>query len=436
VLSTSVGVLGSCYLGRHDSRVAGPGRIAVIGVGEEPVRAEATAARDLPSFPSRGTYGRERVAGDLFGRSLVGPVFYALGCVVTASVGGYFQPLRVVAWLPTLLFVALFFLRRTNRPPQDLADAAKYGRWRGIHLALIHFGCLLWGVVFTYVAWVERDYRPPLVIAVICAVMFGAALSQAFAMEKRHTTVTLALLYGPAFTFFACTPALRALAITLGLYSLYLLSSLWRLAREYDTQIETEYALILSRAEVEKLTRVDPLTGLANRREYEHVYPQTWQQGLRQKGELAVLVFDLDHFKGLNDRYGHLAGDACLQHFASLLKGHFRRDADLLARLGGEEFVVVVPGAAVGEAARMADQFRGSLERSPCTWKGKELTFTVSVGVGAADWSWDTKPEATFARIDHACYEAKTAGRNRVVVATSPSGRSSPGIDDEQSLSR
>ena len=390
----------------------------MIDTSEEPPIADETPANDLPAFPSRGAYGRKRAAGDLFGRSLVGPVFYALGCVVTASVGGYFQPLRLVAWLPALIFVTLFFLRRANRPPEDLADASRYKRWRNTHWGLIHFGCLLWAVVFTYVAWAERDYRPPLVIAVICAVMFGAALSQAFAMEKRQTTLTLALLYGPSFTLFACTPTLRALAVTLGLYSLYLLSSVWRLAREYETQIETEYALMLSRAEVEKLTRVDPLTGLANRREYEHVYPQTWQQGLRQNGELAVLVFDLDHFKGLNDRYGHLAGDACLQHFASLLKGHFRRDADLLARLGGEEFVVVMPGAAIGEAARMADEFRAALERSPCAWKGRELAFTVSVGVGGADWSGDTKPEATFARIDHACYEAKTAGRNRVVVAS------------------
>jgi diguanylate cyclase (GGDEF)-like protein len=315
------------------------------------------------------------------------------------------------------VFVLFFFLRRKNRPPDDFADTATYSAWRWRHWGLIHAGCLLWGAVFTYVGWVERDYRPQLTIALICSVMFGGALSQAFAMEKRQTITTLALLYGPALALCAVVPALRAVGLTLAIYSLYLLSSLRRLAREYDAQIATEYALLLSRGEVEKLTRIDVLTGLANRREYQHVYPQAWHQAVRQGLELTLVVFDLDDFKGLNDRSGHLAGDACLQHFARLLRSHFRREADLLARIGGEEFVALLPGVGGEEAARMAEHFRATLARTPCGWRGELLAFTVSIGVGAARRTTDSQPEATFARADQACYEAKTMGRNRVVLA-------------------
>jgi diguanylate cyclase (GGDEF)-like protein len=373
---------------------------------------------EAATFPNAEIYRRKRAGVDLYGRSLVGPLFYALGCVVVSSVGGYFHPLRLVASLAPALFLVLFALRRRNRPPARFADTAAYASWRRRHWALIHGGCALWAAALVYVGAVERDASPPLVIAVICSVMFGAALSQAFAMEKRQTTLTLAVLYAPALTLFAVVPPLRAFGVTLVIFSLYLLSSLRRLAREYDTQIETEHALMLSRAEVEKLTRIDALTGLANRREYEHVFPMAWHQAVRQKVDLAVLVFDLDHFKRVNDRHGHLAGDACLQHFAELLRRHFRREVDLVARIGGEEFVAVLPGSGAHEAARMAESFRESLEQSPCGWQGEQLPFTVSVGVGTADWSTDPEPEATFARIDSACYEAKTSGRNRVILAS------------------
>jgi diguanylate cyclase (GGDEF)-like protein len=221
-------------------------------------------------------------------------------------------------------------------------------------------------------------------------------------------------------------PMLRPIALTLSVYTLYQLSSLRRVAQEYDAQIETEVALLVSRAEVERMTRVDALTGLANRREYENVYPKAWQQAARSRGDIALLVFDLDHFKALNDGYGHLAGDACLQHFARLLEECFRREVDLVARIGGEEFVVVLPGSTSTDAERMAEVLRATLEDRPCQWQGKALPMTVSVGVGSAIWSFDTKPEATFARTDAACYEAKMSGRNRVVVSQAVTPTFSP----------
>jgi diguanylate cyclase (GGDEF)-like protein len=318
------------------------------------------------------------------------------------------------------LFVLLLFLRRWNRPPDDPSNAASYVAWRRRHWALIHGGCLLWSVVFVDIGTIEQGYPSALTIAVICAVTFGAALSQAFAMERAQATLALAFLYGPALVAFTRNPTLRPVAVTLVAYAAYLLSSLRRLSGEYEAQIQTEYALLLSRSEVERLTRIDSLTGLPNRREYEYAFPRVWHYGARQKVELSVLVLDIDHFKTLNDRHGHLAGDACLQHFATLMKRHFRREADVLARIGGEEFVVLLPGSSVADAARVAERFRASLEGLPCEWEGEKLRFTVSIGVGGADWSRDVRPEATFARVDRACYQAKARGRNRIVCAEAP----------------
>jgi diguanylate cyclase (GGDEF)-like protein len=406
--------------GRDSKSTLGQGATKTSTRIESRPRPRAASSTDLqiPALPDQDAYRRKRAGGDLYGRSLIGPLFYFLGCLVTAGVGGFFHPLRWVAWLPATLFAALFFLRRLNRPPTDFADAEISGRWRVRHWALIHGGCALWSVVFVYVGLVESEYRLPLTISVMCSVAFGAALAQAFSMERLQTTLTLVILFLPALCVFVfVNPVLRPVALTIVLYGLYLLSSLRRLAREYDTQIQTEYALMVSRTEVERLTRLDMLTGLANRREYERAFPLAWHQAARHRGELALLVFDIDHFKSLNDRHGHLAGDACLSHFAGLLKGHFRRDIDLLARIGGEEFVAVLPGSKANDALDMAERFRATLADSPCPWEGQTLEMTVSIGAGSANWSMDRNPSATFARVDLACYEAKTRGRNRVALA-------------------
>ena len=380
------------------------------------LRPPASAAAAPPSFSDRATYRRRRAGDDLYGRANVGPLFYALGCMVTAGVGGYFQPPRWPIVASAVLFVALFFLRRTNRPPPDAADAGAHMRWRDRHWVMIHIGCALWSALFVHVGYLEADYRPAVVIAAISTVAFGTASSQAFAMDARHATLTLTILYLPALAWFTFgAPGLRPIAITLGVYGLYLLASLRRSSREYEAQIETEYALLLSKAEVERLTRLDALTTLANRREYDKAFPRSWHQAARLRGDHALLVLDIDHFKDVNDRYGHLAGDACLQHFARLLSKHFRRDADQLSRIGGEEFVVVLPGTPLDHAADLAEKFRADLAATPCTWDGQSIHLTVSIGAGVADWEKDTSPDATFARVDRACYLAKDRGRDRVV---------------------
>jgi diguanylate cyclase (GGDEF)-like protein len=378
-----------------------------------------TSAAVVPAPPvvDARVHRRMRAAGDLYGRSLVGPLFYAVACLVSAGVAGYLRPLRILGWLPAAAYVALFFLRRANRPPASFVDPAPYERWRLRHWSLIHGGCLLWGAVSTYFGSAERDDWLPFTVVVVISVTLGAALSQAFSMEPRQTALTLFFLYAPSIALFVAVPKLQPIALTLAVYTLYQLSSLRRLAHEYDAQMATEVALQVSQAAVERMTRVDALTGLSNRREYENVYPKAWQQAARAKGDIALLVCDLDHFKALNDGHGHLAGDACLQHFARLMEECFRREIDLLARIGGEEFVVVVPGSTAGEAERMAETLRARLAERPCEWQGKTLPMTVSIGVGSADWRTDAKPEATFARVDSACYQAKMSGRNRVVGA-------------------
>ena len=107
-------------------------------------------------------------------------------------------------------------------------------------------------------------------------------------------------------------------------------------------------------------------------------------------------------------------GDACLRWFGGALRRHFRREVDFLARLGGEEFVVMLPGVTEPEAARLAEALRADVAASPCRVEALTVPLTVSVGVAALD---PAAPGDTFKRADRACYAAKEAGRDRVVTS-------------------
>ena len=129
------------------------------------------------------------------------------------------------------------------------------------------------------------------------------------------------------------------------------------------------------------------------------------------------MVVDLDHFKRINDTYGHLAGDACLRQVARLMEERFKRASDMVARIGGEEFAVLLPDTSAEEAMQLAQTLCHTLAGSPVRWDEHHIPVTASIGVDCMRWDLDLTPQASFSRIDSACYTAKAKGRNRVVQA-------------------
>jgi diguanylate cyclase (GGDEF)-like protein/PAS domain S-box-containing protein len=158
----------------------------------------------------------------------------------------------------------------------------------------------------------------------------------------------------------------------------------------------------------------DPLTGLANRRGLDAQAGRLLAQMDRDQTAMSVAAFDIDHFKKVNDGIGHAGGDAVLQHFAALLKRQLR-EHDVLARVGGEEFVLLLRGLAAPAALAVLERLRATVEASPAAWQGQPVPFTVSIGVATRA---PGEPLAgAWEHADRALYEAKNAGRNRVVAA-------------------
>jgi diguanylate cyclase (GGDEF)-like protein len=168
-----------------------------------------------------------------------------------------------------------------------------------------------------------------------------------------------------------------------------------------------------------KLAVTDPLTGTFNRRTFLELADKEIARARRGKAPLSVVLFDLDHFKSINDKYGHLAGDHVLKRFVQIAKMCLRQE-DLLVRYGGEEFCLLLPETNAEEAASLAERIRGATEYSSFTITDgraeKIIRITVSGGVAKLDESAADNIGNLVARADEAMYAAKAAGRNQIAV--------------------
>jgi diguanylate cyclase (GGDEF)-like protein len=157
------------------------------------------------------------------------------------------------------------------------------------------------------------------------------------------------------------------------------------------------------------------LTGLPNRRALIAYAEHRVCQAQRGGGTLSVLMIDVDHFKRINDTHGHAIGDEVLRHMAQVLPTGLR-GRDRLGRLGGEEFLVVLPGAGMEQAARVAARMRAAIAATPLIGAAGQLHFTVSIGVAELGLPQESVA-GLLARADAALYQAKGNGRNAVALA-------------------
>lgn len=169
----------------------------------------------------------------------------------------------------------------------------------------------------------------------------------------------------------------------------------------------------------------DQLTGLLNRRGFAEQTEREYATARRTDRPISVIMIDIDHFKTINDEYGHAAGDNALCHFAKILKVT-RRSDDILARMGGEEFAIVLPGTVLEEAIRISEELCQLLKEAPMIVDGITVPMTASFGVATLSLN-DTCMTDAVIRADRALYRSKRAGRNRVDLESSQLMRGSDG---------
>ncbi|WP_022665910.1 GGDEF domain-containing protein [Desulfospira joergensenii] len=177
------------------------------------------------------------------------------------------------------------------------------------------------------------------------------------------------------------------------------------LKKEINARQEVENKLI-------RLSTLDDLTGIYNRRHFLELFSKQRKSSVRYKRPLSLLLIDVDHFKRVNDTHGHDVGDIVLQSLTKQIAGAVR-EMDILARFGGEEFIVLLPETDLKKACRAAERICRTVEESPVPFSGKSLPITVSIGVAAIGKEYSSMDEI-IKGADLALYRAKESGRNRV----------------------
>ena len=182
-----------------------------------------------------------------------------------------------------------------------------------------------------------------------------------------------------------------------------------------QTQLEKAHAELQSKQkELERLTRQDGLTGLFNRNTFVELSRSELKRAQRQGSATTILLLDLDHFKRVNDTWGHPAGDAVLRHVATLASTTVR-STDLVGRLGGEEFIVLLPNTSAEAGRKLAEKLRLRLESAPVPWEKATIAVTASFGLASTTSEEKRDFETLYTEADKALYLAKQRGRNRVV---------------------
>ncbi|MBK5188615.1 MAG: diguanylate cyclase [Gemmatimonadaceae bacterium] len=183
--------------------------------------------------------------------------------------------------------------------------------------------------------------------------------------------------------------------------------------------------------QLEEMAITDALTGLYNRRHLDERLDEMFEHSVRLHEPLSVAMFDIDHFKSVNDTYGHQAGDVVLSQFAQLLK-HAARDIDRIGRYGGEEFMVLLPGTVLDAGVTFAERARQEVEAHQFEYDGGILKRTISAGVAAFPHPRVRTRAELVKAADDALYIAKSTGRNRVIRFDGPEfNANEKGVDDQ-----
>ena len=288
--------------------------------------------------------------------------------------------------------------------------------------------------VTLYLFAISRSAYAPLFVAGVAILLvysaIGIQLRFRYALAAMLIVVTA---YAAALHVRADISAYeqRNLVVVVSFTAAYLMLANWRLERacrrSYLMMLREQRQrqdLSMRNIELDELARRDPLTGLANRRAYDSWLASSWAQesgpDRAGRGRLGLIVLDVDRFKAFNDFYGHAAGDSCLKKIAVCLREQLRGTTDLVARLGGEEFAVLLPRLSDAYCADVAERMRVAVEHLelPHSGLGPHGLVTISAGVASYPVFSPHTPASLFEAADAALYQAKISGRNQVCVAT------------------
>lgn len=369
---------------------------------------------DGPALPpdASSTAQLRRQVVDLYRRGAMPPLLSLLcACGLLGLLWSSVSAVGAAAWLLVHGAISVGRVLLARRFIRQRMAETQLARWRGFYVNAAVVAGLAWGIgSVLLVAGGGREQQLLAWVVLVAAVLVEfaplARLGRAFGW------LLIATLLAPlALSLLGPQPAPAAAG---GLLLLAFSSALAgaELHRTYvdGLTLQVEFA---------RLARFDQLTGLANRRHFDETLAGEWQRALRQRGEVALIIFDVDEFKRYNDHFGHPEGDTCLRRLAAAARELVHRPSDLVVRMGGEEFAVLLPLTPAAGANAVAEMLCQAIEslRLPHASGARHPVVTISAGVASRRPSGGLSADDLVKAADAALYAAKHAGRNCVMTA-------------------
>lgn len=333
--------------------------------------------------------------------NLAGSLTLGIGLSNTA------EPGILYTWVSAMILfnVARWMIGR--RFPKDTISEAETIRWEKGFVISVAVSGLLWGsagILFYLPGSPEHGLFLALIIVGMCAATTASLSYHRFAypvfLIPAITPITLNLMSDSSLA-----------ANTIGYILPFYFVLMYLLSKEI---YQTAHQSILGRINSQHLAMFDYLTGVANRRTFEETLNREWYRAMREKQTLSLIIADIDDFKRCNDRYGHAIGDQALQAAAKFIEKRTRRGTDLVARIGGEEFAIILPDTDLDGAVMLAENIRQGMHNLPHSYYQEMPKITLCLGVSGLVPNEAQDVSLLFRAADKAVYRAKEKGKDRV----------------------
>jgi len=284
---------------------------------------------------------------------------------------------------------------------------ARYRHYR----RMIVVSGLIWGLS-AFLLFPANAIEYQLLYLLVIVGFTATAMSLVNILPKAYPLLLL-LIFAPIYfrLAHATTEFSVSLSLVLTFFILFMLAAAQAFRRNLIEAIEL-------RIKLRQQAIQDVLTGIYNRRYFMEQLKAEWNRCMRHQQPITIIIIDIDHFKKLNDRYGHKQGDECLIEIARLLNSGTRRTGEFVARIGGEEFAIVLPNAKSAAAIKLAEKLRNDLSLIRFSHKNEHFHISASMGIACTIPNLGGDCERLFEAADEALYQAKDAGRNRYQIAS------------------
>jgi diguanylate cyclase (GGDEF)-like protein len=368
---------------------------------------------------------RRQENSDIAKRTFTGTGIYLVLWIAVSLPNQFHHTNPQIWWTLSIIFLMLAVFRTVLTKNFDSIYSKSPRLWKVLFFPQILLSSITWGVLcaFTLTDPALKDIS---FVILICTagLTSGGCSSTAPNHWLTKGLITAFLLPIVCVLIFAGLTYNISLLFVICIFWLGISSIAKAQHHEYSLSLQNSFAVKKYTVELERLNSIDGLTGLKNRAFFDDSLTKERKKSSRTQVPLTLFLIDIDHFKSVNDRYGHLIGDECLRQVSAHLQQNVHRETDVVARFGGEEFVVLLHGTTAEKAVHIAENIRRAIDQSEFITPAGNLQITVSIGISNISINIDTTNYDLISSADKALYIAKNSGRNRVHIDTS--GPTSP----------